>query len=162
MQVSHLVLSIILPSFKFQLLSSLKLWSQSSKTAACCCHSLCLTHTPAGDLGKNHLEKPGWMWSFASFVSLLLGRDHSSSDPACTGWSPISPVTLYILSNFYNYSGRKVHLIQVIPLWPEPEAVCYFHLLSPSQNCLGVGSKSFCWQVTDLILVQSIENAMTS
>ena len=82
--------------------------------------------------------------------------------PALGNRQFLQTVTLYILSSFFNYSGREVHRIQVIPLWPEPEAMCYFHLLSPSQNCLGVGSKRFCWQATDLILVQSIEKGMTS
>ena len=63
------------------------------------------------------------------FLSL---RGDGSSDPACTGCFAFLLNRCFIcLSNFYNYFGRKIHLIQVIPPWPEPEAVCYFHLLSP-------------------------------
>ena len=162
MQISHLVLSIILPSSS-SYSGNVNLWSQHSKTAACCCHPLPLTPTSISEFGKNPLEKPGWMWSFASFVSLLLGIIAVQILPALGALQFLWTVALYILSRFYNYFGKKIHLIQAIPLWPEPEAVCYFHLLSPSsQKCLGVGSKSFCWQAIDLILVQFTENGMTS
>lgn len=63
--------------------------------------------------------------------------DYPSSDSACTGCSPVpSTAGLYILSSFYNYFGRKFNLIRAISLWPEPEAACCFHLLSPFSKAL--------------------------
>lgn len=80
----------------------------------------------------------------AKYISLLSGTIASQILPALGALQSLQTITLCILSNFYKYFGRKINLRQAIPLWPEPEALCYFHLLSLSSNYLRMGSKSFC------------------
>lgn len=92
-------------------------------------------------LGKMPSGKTRMQVKFASFLLQIIA---SQILPALGTLQFLPGVALYLLSRFCNYFGRKINLRQAIPLWPEPEALCSSQLLSPFQNCLRVGSKSFC------------------